>query len=191
MNTFLKAVLIKARKIKEIDKASFEELFKDNFKPLVAFANKYLNDIDSSKDIVHEVFIKLWEKRSLLDLNKSPRSYLYTSVNNRSLNYLRDNKKFSQNKVSYENIDTGISNDFSEISETNDIELRINQTLDKLPKKCKTVFMMSRYEDLKYKEIAKELDISIKTVESHISKALKELRKSLSKYITILLFCYL
>ncbi len=183
--------MVNSQEIKKLDKESFEILFKDNFKPLVAFANKYVNDINASKDIVHDVFMRLWERKKLLDLNKSPKSYLYTSVNNRSLNFIRDNKKINQNKVSFENIDAGISNDFSDNTVANDIEFKINQTLDKLPKKCKKVFMMSRYEDLKYKQIAKKLDISVKTVESHISKALKELRKSLSKYVAVIIFIIL
>ena len=149
--TFFKRELVKAQKIKVLDKESFEKLFRDYFKPLVAFANKYVSDVDTAKDIVHDVFIKLWEKKFLMDLNKSPKSYLYTSVNNRSLNFIRDNKKYIQNKVSYENIDVGGNSDFSDNITSNEIELKINQTLDKLPKKCRRVFIMSRYEDLKYK----------------------------------------
>ena len=172
---------------KILDKTTFEELFKSHFKPLCGFANKYLKDIDSSKEIVHSVFVNLWENRHKIDLNKPVKSYLYTSVNNRSLNFIRDNKKFVSNEYitddNYKEQNWNLSNNLIEI----ELQEKINQTLDSLPAKCKKVFMLSRYEQMKYKEIAKHLDISIKTVETHISRALKELRIHLSEYLTILL----
>ena len=174
-----------------LDKKTFEELFKTHFKPLTAFANKFLKDIDLSKGIVHDVFVKLWEKRETIDLDKAIKSYLYTAVNNKSLNYIRDNKKFVKNEAIFELENK--SQEWNYIDNIIAIEMqeKINQTLDSLPKKCQKVFRLSRYENMKYKEIAKELDISIKTVETHISRALKELRKNLSEYLTIIVFLLL
>ena len=76
----------------------FERLFKEYFKPLVNFANKFLNDIDAAKEIVHDAFVRLWERRAEIDVNKSVKSYIYRSVQNRCLNYIRDHKKFVQSE---------------------------------------------------------------------------------------------
>jgi len=167
-----------------LDKEKFEELFKTHFKPLCGFANKYLQDIDLAKEIVHDVFVKLWEKREQIDMNKAVKSYLYTAVNNKSLNHIRDNKKFVDSEQIIENeTDWNYSDNLVEL----EIQEKITATLDSLPPKCREVFKLSRYENLKYKEIAEKLDISQKTVETHMSKALKALRKNLSEYLTGLL----
>lgn len=154
---------------------------------MVAFAKKYLNDIDLAKEIVHEAFLKLWEKREEVDTSKSVKSYLYTSVYNRSLNYIRDNKKFDKTEGKTELLERAESWDSSNQMIADEIQAKITQTLDALPEKCRQIFMMSRYEELKYKEIAEKLNISIKTVETQMSKALKALRKNLAEYMTILL----
>ena len=169
---------------KPLNKKEFEKLFKIYFKPLTAFAKKYTKDVDNAKEIVHDVFLKLWEKRDTIDLTKAVKSYLYTSVNNKSLNFIRDNKKFQQNKITVENINENEHWNYSDNLIAAEIQDRVNETLNNLPEKCRKVFMLSRYEDMKYKEIAKELNISIKTVENHISKALKILRKNLAEYLS-------
>ena len=171
-----------------MSKKEFEELFCEYFKPLTAFAKKYLNDIDLAKEMVHEAFLKLWEKREEVDTNKSVKSYLYTTVYNRSLNYIRDNKKFDRTEGKTELLERSENWDQTNQMIAVEIETKINQTLDDLPEKCRQIFVMSRYEELKYKEIAEKLDISIKTVETQMSKALKALRKNLAEYMTVLLF---
>jgi RNA polymerase sigma-70 factor (ECF subfamily) len=154
---------------------------------MVAFAKKYLKDIDLAKEIVHEAFLKLWEKRDEVDTSKSVKSYLYTSVYNRSLNYIRDNKKFDKTEGKTELLEQAENWDSSNQMIADEIQAKITQTLDDLPEKCRQIFMMSRYEELKYKEIAEKLNISIKTVETQMTKALKALRKNLAEYMTILL----
>ncbi|MBN2890326.1 MAG: RNA polymerase sigma-70 factor [Bacteroidales bacterium] len=171
-----------------LNNIEFEELFKEYFKPLVNFSNKFLNDIDAAKEVVHDVFVNLWEKRNEIDPEKSIKSYLYTSVNNRSLNFIRDNKKFVrdeiilQNEQNVENTDT-----FAE----SEIQRIIDKTLADLPPKAREVFEMSRYQNLKYREIAEKLGLSQKTVETHMSRALKDLRKNLKEYLTVLLLILL
>lgn len=179
-------------KINELDKQEFEILFREHFKALAGFAKKYVNDIDAAKGIVHEVFMKLWEKREEIDTKQSVKSYLYTGVYNRSLNYIRDNKKFDksgeQANIPEQKENWDVSNEMTAL----EIQAKIDDTLKSLPEKCRQVFEMSRYEDLKYREIAEKLNISIKTVETQMSKALKALRKNLSEYIHLFLFlCFL
>ena len=162
----------------------FETIFKDFFPRLSAFAYKYLKDFDSSKEVVHDVFIKFWEKRSGLDQDKPLKSYLFTAVHNRCLNYIRDNKKFDTNvEVGSEKLNMTAGHDQQKHMEAAELQGKINQILAGLPEKCRMVFQLSRMEGKKYKEIAEELDISQKTVETHMSKALKVLRAGLSDYI--------
>ena len=170
-----------------LDKQSFEELFRTYFTHLCSFAQKYVQDIDEAKDIVHQVFIGLWQKRNDVDTDTSLKSYLFTGVHNRCLNYIRDRKKLVQFDAPLHESEMSNylqSNDHLESSET---ESRINRALDDLPEKCREIFLMNRFEQLKYREIAEKLNISVKTVETQMSRALKVLREKLSDLIMILI----
>ena len=179
-------ILTKTKNISSLNKPDFEKLFKEYFKPLTAFAYKFVKDTDDAKSIVHDVFMKLWEKRDDIDMSKSVKSYLFTSVNNRSLNHIRDNKKFTHEEFILEN-EHDKHWELADELETVDIQKKVDATLNNISPKAKEVFLMSRNEGLKYREIADKLDISIKTVETHMSSALKELRKNLKEYLTVIL----
>ncbi len=148
---------------------------------------KYVGDIDASKEIVHNVFIKLWENRADFDWEKPAKSYLFTAVYNRSMNYLRDNKKY----VSQDTVDNLQHKPdeyaFSDTMETAELESRIKSALQSLPEKCREVFELNRFEGKKYAEIAAYLNISVKTVESQMSKALKLLKEELKDYLYVFL----
>ena len=174
-----------------MDKEQFEILFREHFKALTGFAKKYVNDIDIAKGIVHDVFMKLWEKRTDIDTRQSVKSYLYTGVYNRSLNYIRDHKKFDKSAEQSEIPEQKQNWDISNEMEAIEIQAKIDRTLAELPEKCRQIFEMSRYEELKYREIAEKLNISVKTVETQMTKALKALRKNLSEYIHLLVWLYL
>jgi RNA polymerase sigma-70 factor (ECF subfamily) len=169
----------------KLNKQSFELLFRENFTALSGFARKYVKDLDTAKEIAHDVFINLWEKRNEIDSEKPLRSYLFTSVRNRCLNYIRDQKKFDKTGNISENPG------YSQLAEDNDpleimeLEERINLAIDSLPDKCREIFIMNRFRDLKYAGIAKELDISVKTVEAQMSRALKTLREKLAMYLPV------
>lgn len=173
--------------MKKLDRSSFEELFRAYFTPLCSFARKYVDDKDEVKDIIHQVFIALWQQRDELDLSRSLKSYLFTAVHNRCLNYLRDRRKIVQYEAPQHEAQVGEyleSRDHLVASET---EARINSALDELPEKCREIFMMNRFEQLKYREIAAKLNISVKTVETQMSRALKTLREKLSDLLILLL----
>lgn len=178
---------LEQKNINPLNKEEFEKLFRDYFKPLVAFAKKYTGDIDSAKEIVHDVFVNLWTKREQIDIEKSVKSYLYTSAYNRSLNFIRDHKKFDNNQSVEASAELKASWSFEENIDACELEEKINKVIDSLPERCKQVFMLSRFEGLKYQEIADKLGISIKTVEAQISKALAALKSNLKEYLTILL----
>jgi RNA polymerase sigma-70 factor (ECF subfamily) len=133
------------------------------------------------------VFIKLWEKRDEINPALSIKSYLFTATKNRCLNYIRDNNKFRSNILDLDcgNIDIVNEDDHLEEQELKD---RIDKSLAKLPDKCRLVFRMSRYQGLKYKEIASQLDIAQKTVEAHMSKAMRILREELKDYLLWIIY---
>ena len=166
-------------------KVEFEKLFREHFTALCYFARKYLGDLDSSKEIVHSVFIKIWENRSSFDWEKPAKSYLFTSVYNRSMNFIRDNKKFIINEpagIREEITDTAAFSDTLEVAE---LESRIKSALQRLPEKCREIFELNRFEGKKYAEIADSLNISVKTVEAQMSKALKILKEELKDYLYV------
>ena len=168
----------------EIDKRAFEELFRIFFPALMAFAGKFLPDEDDAREVVQKVFVNLWEKREEIDLSISLKSYLFTSVHNRSLNVIRDRKKFSSEEVP-ERVGEW---DVSAQLESMELEEQIRKVIDSLPERCRVIFELNRFDGLKYSEIASQLDISVKTVENQMSKALKILREQLARYLTILLW---
>lgn len=169
----------------QIFKHKFETLFKEHFTGLCYFAQKYLGDLDSCKEIVHNVFLKIWENRADFDWDKPAKSYLFTSVYNRSINYIRDHKKFTSSGNDILNHPEQV--EYTDTMETAELEGKIKKALQKLPEKCREVFELSRFEGKKYAEIAKQLNISIKTVETQISKALKILKEELKDYLYIIL----
>lgn len=151
------------------------------------FARRYTHDLDTAREIVHTVFIRIWENRHEFDWEKPAKSYLFTSVYNRSMNFIRDNRKFlTHDEASAQDL-MADERVYSDNLETAELENRINSALLKLPEKCREVFELSRFEGMKYTEIATHLKISVKTVETHMSKALVILKAELRDYLTILL----
>ena len=162
-------------------------LFKSNFKDLCYVAVQYVKDSEIAKDIVQEVFFGLWQKKENIDLSKSVRSYLTSAVRNKCLNSIRDHKKFSDTifESEYHYFKTNYKPSDRLIEE--ELKKKITSSIDELPEKCREVFLLSRYENLKYLEIADRLHISVKTVETQMSKALQHLRIRLAEYIVIFL----
>ena len=162
--------------------ASFEVLFKQYYAPLVVYACKYVTDMDIAREIVQDFFVRLYEKRQSLSIDTSVKSYLYRSVYNCCINYI--NQRSIQDKHLKSII---LEHDEEENleSEMNTVELqqRIFDVINTLPAKCQRIFKMNRLEGLKNEEIASKLNLSKRTVETQISKALKILRKKLSDYI--------
>lgn len=169
----------------QVSNSQFEQLFKEHFKPLSGFALKYLNDLDEAKSLVHDVFITFWEKFDQLEEGSNHKSYLYTSVRNRCLNAIRDRKK-----VVELNVAEGANFTENREMETQELAAEIEFALSTLPEKCRMVFEMSRKEELKYAEIAGKMNISVKTVEAQMSKALKLMRAHLAEFLSILFFIW-
>lgn len=160
-----------------------ELLFKEHFEPLCRMASKFIYDFDASKDIVHEVFIAFWNKYDSLPEDTPYKSYLFTAVRNKSFNHLRDSKKHL-NIADAEEEKAPETNQSIEVKE---LKNEIDYALNLLPEKCREVFELSRFEDMKYAQIATHLNISVKTVEGQMSKALRLLREHLKDFMVFIL----
>jgi len=166
-----------------MDKYSqFENLYKQHFQALVNFAMNMVNDDNAAKDIVQEVFIRLWNRREKIEFGPYIKSYLFKAVTNTSLNHLQSSKKRLQifQSLIYKN---PIIRDGPNEMEKKEFHHKVRDAIDKLPPKCKVIFILCKHEGKKYKEIAEELNISIKTVENQMGIALKRLREDLKKYM--------
>ncbi len=170
----------------KLDLNQFEALFKTHFAHLTNLSNQLVKDQNTAKDITQKVFIHLWENRDQMDPSKNIVSYLFTSVKNRSLNYIRDNKKFRSKVLDLDCGDFELEVQTPE-EDAGDLKLKIDCALADLPEKCRMVFKMSRFEGMKYREIAEELGIAQKTVEAHMSKAIKTLKSVLKDHLMLLI----
>lgn len=168
------------------DLHSYEKLFRELFKPLCSFSLKYVGDLEEARNLVHEVFITVWEKYDTLPPDTNFRSYFFTAVRNRSLNYLRDNKKY----MGLEHIVEKTYSESNTSVEAAELELEIEAAIDSLPEKCRQIFEMNRIEGLKYAEIADKLGLSIKTVEAQMSKALGVLRERLREFLILIVMLW-
>ncbi|MFP4470700.1 MAG: RNA polymerase sigma-70 factor [Bacteroidales bacterium] len=169
---------------KGIGRNAYETIFRDHYSALVNFGMGYVHDRDTSEEIVQEVFLNLWQKRDEISPGGNIRSYLFTSVKNRCLNYLRDHRKFRSEILDLEVEAAAEEPDMLQQAETMQ---RVKDAMDKLPEKCREVFEYSRFEDMKYREIAEKLGISVKTVEAQMSKALKILSHELKDLIILII----
>ncbi|HEY8893681.1 MAG TPA: RNA polymerase sigma-70 factor [Niastella sp.] len=163
--------------------AVVERYFQAHFEGLYRYAFTILKNNDDAKDAVQTIFVKFWEKRATIDEQQSIQSYLYTSVYNYCLNVKRNEKvrnTYIQNNASPQYFfNDGL------VSREN-IKL-ITEALESLPPQCKQIFFKSRFEKKKYTEIAQEMNLSVKTVEVQIGKALKILREQLSEVMILFL----
>ncbi len=181
MDIIDKKLLTDLKKNKE---NAFDELFRKYFQNLVWFAMKMVKSKEIAEEVVQDLFVNFWEKRHELDLKVSIKAYLYRAVYNNCIHALRKNKLHDSSELTLAN---ELTEDFENLLEISELETRIFGLIEQLPTECKRIFKLSRFEELKYKEIAEQLQISIKTVETQMSRALKFLRKHMSDYIKLLI----
>lgn len=177
------------QRIKKGDEVAFSCLFDGYYSSLCFFAAKFLNDLDLARSLVQQLFVDLWLNREKVEIKQSVKSYLFQSVKNRCIDHLRKEKinigmsapAFELNQIP-----------FRDLVEEAELNERINASINKLPEKCREIFLLCRFEGLKYAEIAQKMNISVKTVEMQMGIALKRLRESLSDYqmINLLVFVF-
>ncbi len=152
---------------------------------------RYVKDLEVAEEITQEVFLGLWEKRSVIDQSKSVKAYLSTSVKNKSLNFLRDNRKFSREILTLEGLMDETNSVHTDRMIEAELKEKIRESLEELPEKCREIFILSRHENLKYQEIADRQQISVKTVETQMSKALQHFRTRLADFLPVLLLWFI
>ena len=169
------------------NETAFEKVYKTHFKALHSYAFTILREQFLAEEMVQAVFLKIWEKREGLSIQTSLKAYLYRSVYNESLNFLKHQKvklkynSYLTHQMKYE------TDNASNRVQHRELENRLHKALNQLPQQCRTIFQLSRFEELKYQEIADRLNISIKTVENQMGKALKILRWKLIDFLPLLL----
>lgn len=170
------------KSMKHIDIKGFENMFKQYYSDLCYFALKYMESEEDAEEVVQDVFYNLWEKREMIQIQISVKAYLLSSVRNKCLQILNHRKvKRKYGKMKSEETEVFSDNPADDLIYNESVEI-FNEALNALPEKCRTIFKMSRFEGMKYKDIAFELSISVKTVEANISKALKEFRQFFPNY---------
>lgn len=170
------------------DEQVFEQFFRNYYERLCNYANTILGDMDEAEEMVQNAFLALWEKRDTLSIHTSLKSYLYRAVYNSSLNrvkHLKVQRKHDQwfkqsAPLEYENA--------SEHLIECELENMARVAIDQLPPQCRMVFRLSRFENLSYAEIAAQMNISVKTVENHMVKALRTLRVKLKDFLPLLIW---
>ena len=174
----------------EGSETAFEKFFKTYFKSLHAYAFVVLQDEIMAEEVVQQVFYKIWEKKAELKIHTSARAFLYRSVHNECLNYLerQKHKVNHQNFVVYANRNPVSSEGAAMRVELSELLTRLQKAMNELPEQCRTIFYMSRFDELKYREIAAKMGLSIKTVEAQMGKALKVLRKKLIDFLPLLIW---
>lgn len=174
------------------NKNSFKKLFNNYYQPLCHLGRHYLGDEDEAKTVVQEAFVKLWEVRHELESGSNIQNYLFTLVKNNCLNILKrrqillkHHEKIREKELryQYESLNR-VSDDYLEFKE---LKEKIDVAIKNLPEHLRDVFELSRFKDMKNREIALELEISQKTVEARMTKALKILREELKDYLPFIL----
>lgn len=162
-------------------------LFRTYYEPLCNYAYSFLRDKEDAEEVVQSTFLLVWEKRETLEIRTSLKSYLYAMVRNACLNVLK-HQKIRQRHEEEETALAERSRDaIAHTVAGNELEQRIQEAVEQLPEQCRMVFKLSRFEELKYSEIAEQLNISVKTVENHMGKALRIMRERLKEYLPVII----
>jgi len=174
--------------VQNADEATFEQVFKTHYKNLFAYAITILKSEAAAEEIVQNVFLRLWEKKLSMPPAAQLKPYLYRAVHNECLNHIKHEKVKSRYQLYAVSRNEEQEQPASKKVMTAELEKNIQDALNELPEQCRTIFHLSRFEELKYREIAGQLDISVKTVENQMGKALKLLRTKLAEFLPLLLF---
>lgn len=160
------------------DFRAFEKIFKKLYQPLFQSSLKLVASHETAEEIVDDVFVNLWRNRKKIEIQISFGAYLKTAVRNRSLDYLRNVKRTHNCSLDYATHVACQQADAQEVIAYHELRLRMEEAIEKLPHQCRTIFLLNRDQSLKYKEIAQRLNISIKTVDTQMTRARKYLRQA-------------
>lgn len=170
--------------LKKQDKRRFELFYKKYYRPLLTVAYRYVENTEIAEEIVHDVFITIWNKADQLNIQSSIKSYLFRSIVNSSLNHIKKEKKQLEKQSAYKIAqERDLENGRDETNEADEALLKgLEDALALLPEKCKQVMYLSRFGKLKQQDIADQMEISIKTVKNHLTYGFKKLREHIEKH---------
>ncbi|MBI9065359.1 MAG: RNA polymerase sigma-70 factor [Marinilabiliaceae bacterium] len=180
------------RQLKSGSKSAFNSIYHEYYEMLLYLSLQYVSEREDAKEAVQEAFVKLWENRATLKETANIRNFLYTIVKNNSLNVLKkqevilrshENIRWMEMHYNYEAM-ARLGFDSIEFKE---LKQKVDEAIENLPEHCRVVFKMSRFNQLKNREIAQKLNVSEKTVEAHMTKAMKLLKGELKPYLSLLI----
>jgi RNA polymerase sigma-70 factor (ECF subfamily) len=166
----------------------FDRIYLDHYAALHQYAYTMVNDGSLAEEMIHGVFLKILEMNEPLAIHSSLKAYLYRSVYNECLNHLKHQKVKQAFEVHTTNVMSQHTETPSGKLQYRELEQQLKKAINELPEQCRTIFQMSRFEELKYLEIAAQLGLSIKTVETQMSRALKKLRVQLADYLPLMIW---
>jgi len=168
-------------RIRQGDIGQFETLFRSSYVSLVKYAGTLIRDKDMAEEIVQDLFFKLWQDKEKIKIESSLNGYLFRAVHNRCLHYIEHLKVVERHSRETSPEINESPESPEDVLQYKELQTRIAGILDRLPERCGRIFMMNRFEGLKYSEIAEKLSVSVKTVEANMGRALKEFRKALAE----------
>ena len=173
------------------DDRALEELFRRYYAPLCRVALRFVTETAAAEDIVQELFASLWARREALpDTPPAVGPYLRRSTRNRSLNYLRDRNRIPLDDGELPELASNGVEQPGAALENDELRQRLHEAIDRLPERCRLVFVMSKVEEMSHREIAEGLGISVKTVENQMTRAYKFLRQWLALFIPFIIVTY-
>ena len=165
------------QRLRANDREALRLLFQEHYASVCKAIFRYVKERATIEDLAQDVFMKIWEKRQSINVNTSFDAYLYRMAVNESISYLRKQQRQNQKKEAYPLAFTAIDSPSTEDQYLHtELDQRIKHAINSLPPRCQVIFKLSRYEELSYREIAEKLELSIKTVENQMGKALRILR---------------
>ena len=170
-----------------LDVEKFSGLFRKYYEPLYFFAGRFVKDPPTAESIVQDVFVNLWDHRETLNIKTSVKAYLYTSVKNSCLNFVKRENFFSLIEENSEHRDNSEKTPDAKLEET-EIHTAVHNAINELPEKCRQIFVMCKYDNLSYNEIAEIQNVSVNTVKTQLKRAVKTLSKNLAYLRSIVIF---
>jgi len=172
-------------KLKQGDQSGYKELFDCYYMPLCVFAMKYIDSFDQVEDIVQDVFVKFWDAKTYLRIEGTIKSYFFTAVKNNCINLRKINNKYRFDELE-DQVDSLLDDEISH-EELEAMKDKLYIEIEALPEKTREVFKAIVLENLKYKEAAEQFGVSVNTIKTNFSRALKQLRQSNEIIILLLL----
>jgi len=169
------------RRIRQGDVGQFESLFRSSYVSLVKYARTLIKDHDSAEEIVQDLFFRLWKDKEKIVIESSLNGYLFRAVHNSCIHYINHAKVVERYAREMSFKSPGSPESPTDIMHYAELQDKVARVIERLPEKCGRIFCMSRFEGLKYTEIAKKLSVSVKTVEANMGRALKEFRRALAE----------